>query len=60
MNGRWLELEQRLDRIDHLSSSATPADSNGQAEAAVLIDHIEKLEGPPSHRLAELEVDRPM
>ena len=59
MSGRWVELEQLLDRVDHLSSPAALADSNGQAEAAVLIDHVEKLEGPPIHRLVEMEVDRP-
>ena len=59
MSGRWVELEQLLDRVDHLSSPAAPADSNGQAEAAVLIDYVKELEGPPIHRLVELEVDRP-
>ena len=58
MSGRWVELEQLLDRVNHLSSPAAPADSIGQAEAAVLIDHVEELEGPPIHRLVEMEVDR--
>ena len=59
MSGRWVELEQLLDRVYHLSSPTTSADSNGQAEAAAFDDHVEKLEGPPIHRLVEIEVDRP-
>ena len=59
MSGRWVELEQLLDRVRSPQQPCTPADSNGQAEAAVLIDHAEELEGPPIHRLVELEVDRP-
>ena len=59
MSGRWVELEQLLDRVDHLRSLTAPADPNGQAEPAVLIDHVEELEGPPIHRLVELEIDSP-
>ena len=59
MGLRWIELEQLLDRVDHLSSPAAPADSNGQAEAAVLIGHTEELESPPTHRLVEMDVDQP-
>ena len=59
MSGRWVELEQLLDRVDHLSSPAASTDTNRQREPAGLIDHVEKLEGPPIHRLVELEVDRP-
>ena len=59
MSGRWVELEQLLDRVDHLSSRTAPADSNGQAEAAVLIDYVKELEGPPIHRLVEMAVDHP-
>ena len=59
MNGLWVELQQLLDRVDHLSSATAPADSNRQAEPAVLVDHIQKFEGPPIDGLIELEVDRP-
>ena len=59
MSGRRVELEQLLDRVDHLNGPTAPADTNGQREPAVLIDHVEELEGPPIHRLVELEVDGP-
>jgi len=59
MSGRWVELEQLLDRVDHLSSLTAPTDPNRQAEPAVLIDHVEKLECPPIDGLVELEVDGP-
>ena len=59
MSGRWLELEQLLDRIDHLSSLASTAVSDDQTVAALLVDHVEEFEGPPIHRLVELEVGRP-
>ena len=59
MSERGLPLEQLLDRIDHLSSLASPAVSGDQTVAAVLINNIKELEGPPSHRLVELKIDRP-
>jgi len=59
MGGRWVDLEQLLDRVDHLRSPAAPTDSNGQAEAAVLVNHVQELKGPPIHGLVELEIDRP-
>ncbi len=59
MRRRWVELEQLLDRVDHLSSPTASADPNGQAEPAVFVDHIEELEGSPIHGLIELEVNRP-
>ena len=57
MSGWWVELEQLFDRVDHLRSPLAPTDSNGQAEAAAFIDHVEELEGPPIHCLVEMEVD---
>ena len=59
MSERWVELEQLLDRDDHLSCPAAPTDTNRQHEPAGLIDHVEELVGPPIHRQVELEVDRP-
>ena len=48
MNGRWVELEQLLNRVDNLSSPAAPGDSNSQEEATVLIDHLLDLRILPS------------
>jgi hypothetical protein len=59
MSGRWVELEQLLDRVDHLNSPTAPTDPNRQREPAVLIDHVEELECSPIHGLVELDVDRP-
>jgi len=59
MDGGWIQLDQILNRVDHLSGSAAPADPNRQAEPAVLVDHVQELEGPPIHRLVELEIDGP-
>ena len=59
MSGRWVELEQFLDRVDHLSSFTAPAGPSRQAGPAVLINHVEELECPPIHSLVELEVDVP-
>jgi len=53
MSGRWVELEQLLDRVDHLRGPAAPADSNGQAEAAVLVVKVQEFEGPPIQGLDE-------
>jgi len=58
MSGRRVELEQLLDRVDHLSSPTAPADPARQREPAVLIDHVQELEAPPIHGLVEPEVDR--
>jgi hypothetical protein len=59
MDGGWIQLEQLLNRVDHLSSPAAPADSNRQAEPAVLVDHVQELEGSPIHRLIELKINGP-
>jgi len=59
MSGRWVELEQLLDRVDRHNGSATSTDPNPQAKPAVLVDHIEAFVGSPMHDLVELEVDRP-
>ena len=56
MSGRWLELEQFLDRVDYLSSLASHAVSNEQTVATVLINHIGDLECPPTHLRVKLEV----
>jgi len=56
---RWIQLEQLLDRVDHINSLASPADTNGQADVAVFIQHVQEFQRPAIHRLIELEVDRP-
>ena len=43
MSGRWHELEQLLDRVDHLSSLTSPDVSGEQTVATLLIDHVEEL-----------------
>jgi hypothetical protein len=59
MGRRWIELEQVLDRVDHVNSLAPAANPNSQANAAVFIDHVQELEHAAIHRLIKLEVDRP-
>jgi len=59
MDGRWVRLEQLLDRFDHLRSFTAPTDPNRQVESAVLIDHVEKLDYTPIHGLVELELYGP-
>jgi len=58
MSGR-LELEQLLDRVDHLNGPGAPIDTNGQREPAIFTGHVEALEGSPIHRLLELVVGWP-
>ena len=58
IGGWWVELEQFLDRFDHLRSPTAPADPIRQREPAVLIEHVEKLECPPILRLVEQEIER--
>ena len=55
----WVELEQILDRVNHLESPATSTYTDRQADAAVFIDHVQEFEHAPIHHLVELEVDRP-
>jgi len=59
MSGCRVELQQLLDRVDHLNGPEAPTDMNGQREPAELIDHVDEHEGPPIHRLIELEADAP-
>ena len=59
MSGRWRELEHLLDRVDHLSSLASPDVPDDQTVAAVLIDHVKELEDAPIHRLVKLEIGHP-
>lgn len=59
VSGRWIELEQLLDRVNHINSSASPTYTNCQADAFEFINHVEELEHAAIHCLIELEVDRP-
>ena len=43
MSGRLHELEQLLDRVDHLSSLASSDVSGEQTVATLLIDHVVEL-----------------
>jgi len=54
-----VQLEQLLDRVDHVNGLAATADTNGQTDAAVFIQHVQEFERTPIHCLIELEVDRP-
>jgi len=54
----WVTPDQLLDHVDHLCSLAAPTDLNGQAVAAVVVDHVQELKGPPIYGLVELEVVR--
>ena len=53
------KLEKLLDRVDHVHCRTPTANPNRQADAAVLIDHVQELERAAIHRLIELEADRP-
>ena len=59
MGWRWIQIEQLLDRVDDVNRLASPADTNGQADAAVFIKHVQEFQRPAIHRLIELEVDSP-
>jgi hypothetical protein len=39
-------------------NQSTSTDTNGQADAAVLIQQVQDVQRPAIHRLIELEVDR--
>ncbi len=57
--GRWIQLEQLLDRFDHIHSMAATAHPNRHADTAEFIDHVQELMRAAIHRQVELEVDRP-
>jgi len=59
IGGRWMWLEQLLDRINDIHSLAAPVDTNGQTDAAEFIHNIQEFQPSAIHRLVELEVDRP-
>jgi Ni,Fe-hydrogenase III large subunit len=59
VSGRWIQLEQLLDRVDYIDSLTAAAHPNRQADPAEFVDHVQKLERAAIHRLIELEVDRP-
>jgi len=59
MSGYRVELQQLLICVDNLNGPAAPTDTNGQREPAVLIDHVEELEGLSIHHLVKLKADGP-
>ncbi len=56
---RRIEAGQVLQHCHHVFGLAAPAHPNGQAEAAVLVDHVEKLEPAAIGGGVELEVHGP-
>jgi hypothetical protein len=59
MGGGWILSEEFLNRSDHIHRIAPPADTNGQAGAAVFIENIQELQPAAIHCLVELKVNRP-
>jgi len=55
----WIQLEELLNRVDHVHCRTPTANPNRQADAAEFIDHVQELQRAAIHHLIELEVDRP-
>ena len=55
----WVEAGELLQHRHDVFGLAAPAHPDGQAETAVLVDHVEELEPPAIGRGVELEVHRP-
>ena len=56
----WVEAGELLQhRHDVFGLQRLPTPPDGQAETAVLVDHVEELEPPAIGRGVELEVHRP-
>lgn len=49
--------EEFLNRSDHIHCLGSPADTNGQIDAAVFIKNIQKLQSANIHRLVELKIN---
>ena len=47
MGRRWIQLEEILNRVDHVNSLAPAAYPNSQTDAAVFINHVQELEPAP-------------
>jgi len=56
---RWVEAGEPLQYRHHILGLATPTNPDGQAETAVLIDHVQEFESATVGRGVELEVHGP-
>ncbi len=56
---RWVEAGELFQHRNDVSGLASPAHPEGQAETAVLVDHVEELEPAAVSGGVELEVHRP-
>jgi hypothetical protein len=45
VSGRWIQLEQLLDRVDYIDSLTAAAHPNRQADPAEFVDHVPPLSG---------------
>lgn len=55
----WIEAGELLKHRHHILALAAPPDPDGQAEAAVLVDHVEELEPAAIGGGVELEIHGP-
>jgi hypothetical protein len=51
--------EEFLNGSDHMLRLAPPADTNGQAEAAVFNENVQEFQSVTIHSLVEFEINRP-
>jgi hypothetical protein len=59
MGGGWILSKQFLNGSDYIHCLAAPADTDGQADAAVFIDAIQKSQPAAIYGLVKLKVNRP-
>jgi len=52
----WIEACELLQQGQHILGLATPSYPDGQAQTAVIIDHVQELQPPTIHSGIELEV----
>ena len=59
MIGSRILPEEFLNGSDHMLRLAPPADTNGQAEAAVFNENDQEFQSATIHSLVELKINRP-
>jgi len=59
MGGSWILPEEFFNGSDHIHRLAPPVDTNGQAQAAILIDYVHEFQSAAIHCLIELQTNRP-
>jgi hypothetical protein len=59
MGGGWILPEEFLNGSNHIHRLAPPADTNGQADAAVFVKNIQKFQSAAIHSLIKLKINRP-